>query len=252
LLGWGVGQKRGLLGKLKTPNCGLSGVRWVGHGSILLPQKNFSETYEIDSPVFRDTTLSFSKLQKEPPMSKSLDTFSQINRERCESPRGFNHALGSWSLSDWATALSGEVGEMCNIIKKLNRVRDGIPGNKETPDQLRLKLKHEIADVYTYLDLLTQAAGIDLSEAVWEKFDAKSQEIGYTGSTPAPEVDYYAGITLPEPPPGYRRTVWGELTETTAVWFDPAAEQWVLWGDVLAGEYLSHQPRWSIFAVPVK
>jgi hypothetical protein len=41
----------------------------------------------------------------------TFSEFSAINRLRCESPTGFNHALSSWSLSDWMTAMVGEVGE---------------------------------------------------------------------------------------------------------------------------------------------
>lgn len=105
--------------------------------------------------------------------------FSIFNRRRCESPNGFNHALNSWSLSDWFTATLGELGEAANIAKKLNRVRDGIPGNKETPEELQAKLGEELADAYTYLDLLAQAAGVDLEQAVIDKFNKKSAEIGY-------------------------------------------------------------------------
>lgn len=110
--------------------------------------------------------------------------FSIVNRRRCESPRGFNHALNSWSLSDWMTATAGELGEAANIVKKLNRVRDGIPGNKETADQLRAKLAEEIADVYIYLDLMAQSQGLDMGDIVRDKFDAKSREIGFPNLIP--------------------------------------------------------------------
>lgn len=105
--------------------------------------------------------------------------FSKINRERCESPKGFNHTLESWSLSDWMTAILGELGEAANIAKKLNRVRDGIPGNKESAEELAAKFRREMADVFIYLDLTCQRAGFTLSEIVAEVFDAKSEEIGY-------------------------------------------------------------------------
>lgn len=105
--------------------------------------------------------------------------FSKINRTRCESPQGFNHALHSWSLSDWMTATLGELGEAANVAKKLNRVRDGIPGNRETPDELRQMLSDEIADAFIYLDLLAQSEGIDLQSAVLAKFDTTSRKIGY-------------------------------------------------------------------------
>jgi len=105
--------------------------------------------------------------------------FSKRNLLRCESPTGFNHKLSSWSLSDWMTATAGELGEAANIIKKLNRVRDGIPGNAETPEQLRHQLAQELADVAIYLDLMVQAAGFDLDEIREAKFAKTSKKIGY-------------------------------------------------------------------------
>lgn len=107
--------------------------------------------------------------------------FSEQNRLRCESPSGFNHALSSWSLSDWTTAVAGELGEAANIVKKLNRVRDGIPGNKESEAELRAMLADEIADTAIYLDLMAQAAGLDLETVRDAKFAKTSAKIGYIG-----------------------------------------------------------------------
>lgn len=109
----------------------------------------------------------------------NLNEFSKINRERCESPLGFNHKLNSWSTSDWFTATMGELGEAANVAKKLNRFRDGVLGNDETPEELKVKLGREIADTFIYLDLLSQSIGIDLSDVVYETFDLKSEKIGY-------------------------------------------------------------------------
>lgn len=105
--------------------------------------------------------------------------FSVMNRRRCESPKGFNHPLSGWSLSDWFTATMGELGEAANIAKKLNRVRDGIPGNAETPEELEAALADEIADTFIYLDLLAQSAGIDIGEAVIAKFRKTSKKLGF-------------------------------------------------------------------------
>ena len=105
--------------------------------------------------------------------------FSVRNRLRCESPEGFNHLLNSWTGSDWMVAVLGELGEAANMLKKLNRYRDGIPGNKETEEQLRAKFASELADAYVYLDLLCQSEEIDLEAAVNKVFDAKSEQIGY-------------------------------------------------------------------------
>lgn len=108
-----------------------------------------------------------------------VKSFSQRNRIRCESPNGFNHKLSDWSLSDWMTAVTGEVGEAANIIKKLNRIRDGIPGNKETREELEHALGDELADIAIYLDLLAQAAGYNLENLVEIKFQKTSKKIGY-------------------------------------------------------------------------
>ena len=105
--------------------------------------------------------------------------FSERNRLRCESPSGFNHALSSWSLSDWMTATLGELGEAANIVKKLNRFRDGIPGNTESEPALIVNLAKELADTAIYLDLLAQAAGLDLETIRDAKFSETSAKIGY-------------------------------------------------------------------------
>ncbi|MGD9645680.1 MAG: hypothetical protein AB7U73_08205 [Pirellulales bacterium] len=106
-------------------------------------------------------------------------SFSEQNRTRCESPQGFNHPIKSWTASDWMTAVVGEIGEAANIIKKLNRVRDGIPGNTESPEELRAMLADEIADAAIYLDLLAQSFDFDMNTIVAAKFAKTSQKIGY-------------------------------------------------------------------------
>jgi NTP pyrophosphatase (non-canonical NTP hydrolase) len=109
----------------------------------------------------------------------TFEQFSDANVRRSESKEGFGHSLDSWSTSDWFLAIVGELGEAANVAKKLSRVRDGIKGNKETPEVLYAKLRSEIADAFIYLDLTAQSLGFDLGEAVRETFNAKSIEIGY-------------------------------------------------------------------------
>jgi NTP pyrophosphatase (non-canonical NTP hydrolase) len=87
--------------------------------------------------------------------------------------------MDSWNLSDWGVAVSGECGEMCNVIKKLNRYRDGIGGNKKSQEELTEDLKGEIGDIAVYLDLLAQAIGCDLETLREAAFRKKSEEIGY-------------------------------------------------------------------------
>lgn len=110
----------------------------------------------------------------------NLNDFSQLNKDRCESKRGFGHQLNSWSLSDWLLATLGELGEAANIVKKLNRVRDNIKGNKETYEELQEKLEQELADTFIYLNLTMQAAGFSPEVIVRKTFNNKSKEIGFT------------------------------------------------------------------------
>lgn len=119
----------------------------------------------MTDPIREALTLTFSE-------------FAAVNRARCEAPDGFGHPLDGWSISDWFLAAMGEFGEAANKAKKLNRVRDGIPGNTETPDELRAGLADEIADAVIYLDLLAQSLGFDLGTVVTSKFNRTSEKIG--------------------------------------------------------------------------
>jgi NTP pyrophosphatase (non-canonical NTP hydrolase) len=88
--------------------------------------------------------------------------------------------LAEWSLSDWATAAAGEMGEACNVVKKLNRVRDGLTGNGDTAvAELDEQLGDEIADVVIYLDLMAASKGIDLAQAIARKFNKTSVKVGF-------------------------------------------------------------------------
>jgi NTP pyrophosphatase (non-canonical NTP hydrolase) len=90
-------------------------------------------------------------------------------------PRGINQ----WSLSDWGVAAAGEMGEALNVIKKMNRERDGAPGNSVSADFLRLQLADEIADTVIYLDILAASEGISLAAAIVSKFNRTSAKLGF-------------------------------------------------------------------------
>lgn len=112
----------------------------------------------------------------------------KANTERCNS--AFNHKLGDWSLTDWACALAGEVGEAANLIKKLRRGDYGdirfepqhiaIKAGEDdaTTPQLHEALADELADIACYLDLLAARAGIDLEAAIRRKFNIVSDRRG--------------------------------------------------------------------------
>lgn len=76
-------------------------------------------------------------------------------------------------LSFRGNELAGEVGEACNVIKKLERERHGWRGSRDTVEHLA----EELADVIIVVDLIASQVGIDLGKAVAEKFNATSAKL---------------------------------------------------------------------------
>jgi NTP pyrophosphatase (non-canonical NTP hydrolase) len=70
--------------------------------------------------------------------------------------------------------LAGETGEACNVIKKLERERLGIRGSRATVAQLA----EELADVVICAYLVAMHEGIDLDNAVADKFNDTSDKYG--------------------------------------------------------------------------
>jgi NTP pyrophosphatase (non-canonical NTP hydrolase) len=98
-------------------------------------------------------------------------TFNELREAdvgRCNSGVFPGHTLDSWSPTDWACAVAGEVGEACNLIKKLRR------GEIVSLEDIGF----ELADAVIYIDLLAARLGIDLGEAIREKFNIVSERRG--------------------------------------------------------------------------
>lgn len=91
----------------------------------------------------------------------TFERLREANVRRCES---VFHKLEDWSPTDWATAMAGECGEACNLVKKMRR-----------GEYIALSdLAAEIADLVIYADLLSARMGIDLGAAVISKFNLVS------------------------------------------------------------------------------
>lgn len=107
-----------------------------------------------------------------------IEYISKINAIRCDKW----HSDGAkWIGPDWSNALAGEVGEACNVIKKIRRLDTGAIGRASETDRRELveKLALELADVYLHLDLLARYFSIDLPDAIVEKFNKTSEEYGF-------------------------------------------------------------------------
>lgn len=108
-----------------------------------------------------------------------LKKFSEVNRNR--ATEGFK-TYKNVPLTYWTTALAGEIGELCNMIKKMERVSHGgiDGGSSYTASSItREMIEEEIGGVFIYLDLLSGLLGISLEDAIINTFNAKSKKYGF-------------------------------------------------------------------------
>ena len=87
------------------------------------------------------------------------------------------------SLEYRGLELAGEVGEACNVIKKIARERLGIRGSRATTEQLA----EELADVIICVDLVAMQFNIPLDRATARKFNATSRKLGLSVLLPEDE-----------------------------------------------------------------
>lgn len=106
--------------------------------------------------------------------SLTFDTLRHENTARCNESF---HPLFSWSPMDWAAAMAGEVGEACNLIKKMRRLvkEDDDWGSIPLKDRAKVReVIDELADVVIYADLLATRMGEKLENAIIRKFNEVS------------------------------------------------------------------------------
>lgn len=108
----------------------------------------------------------------------TFQALREVNVTRCK--KWHPPESTPWTAADWSNALFGEAGELANIIKKIRRHETGaVNAGDPTLTGLKLMAKKEIADVAIYLDLLADYLGVDLGEAIREKFNETSQKFGF-------------------------------------------------------------------------
>lgn len=108
--------------------------------------------------------------------SNVLRVLAEANRRRQKEWDPDNQV----TLAYRGNELAGEVGEACNIIKKLERERLGIKGSRATEEQAA----EELADVIICTSLIANDLGIDLWAAVVKKFNATSAKVGLSTGLP--------------------------------------------------------------------
>jgi NTP pyrophosphatase (non-canonical NTP hydrolase) len=79
----------------------------------------------------------------------SFDALRETNVARSEAAF---QPIADWTPTDWATAVAGETGEACNLVKKLRRL-DGPDRKLDTTGQreyLTREIGKELADIVIY------------------------------------------------------------------------------------------------------
>jgi len=111
----------------------------------------------------------------------TFNALSKNNEIRCNTSY---HDINEWSPTDWACAVAGETGEMCNFVKKLRRLDSQFyKGIMETDlgsleaEELIVNIGKELADIIIYADLLATRLGLKLGDEVTKKFNETSDKI---------------------------------------------------------------------------
>jgi NTP pyrophosphatase (non-canonical NTP hydrolase) len=99
----------------------------------------------------------------------NLNTLERLKRANSERCKAFGHTVEEMGAAFWGLALSGEVGELNNLVKKKLR------GDKIT--DLELKFGKEAADILTYLDLYCTFFKVDLERNTIDKFNEVSEKV---------------------------------------------------------------------------
>jgi len=118
-------------------------------------------------------------------MSNEKLTFQQVSKVNLERAHEWHKGgLEEWSISDWAVAMAGEAGEVCDAVKKLRRIECAVEsGNLKQPksrEDAIAAIAQEIGDTFIYLDLLAQRLGINIEDAIRATFNRISEREGFS------------------------------------------------------------------------
>lgn len=109
-------------------------------------------------------------------MKLELSKFREVSVERAK--HGFK-TYENVPITFFTTALAGEVGELCNLIKKIEREKVGgldAGSTHKVKDISKKMLEEEIGGIFIYLDLLSAILDIDLEQAIITTFNIKSEQ----------------------------------------------------------------------------
>lgn len=103
----------------------------------------------------------------------TFERLREANLSRAISHQGGIH---TWDTADWLVEFMGEAGELCNVVKKLKRLNDGIDKDHLVREKIIQNIKEELADAMICLDLVASSLGLKIEEVVPPKFNATSKK----------------------------------------------------------------------------
>lgn len=168
----GMGSVSPVTENLSARVCGVCGWEWYEHNSGRhCPSCAESKVSHPAPVVVSEVGESSSPL--------TFDAFQQLNALRSGTRFGLN---SDWTLNDWAVALAGEVGELCNLLKKDRRglaIDERFDLNGPYCELARKNVISELADVITYADLIMTKLGANTSIELIGKFNEVSRRVGF-------------------------------------------------------------------------
>lgn len=146
-------------------------------------EKRITKLHEDQNHIFDELNDGINNLIKnnrpritETTPAVNVDTLSSLREGNQQRLRYFHNPNNAeWSITDWATAVGGETGELLNIIKKIKRGDFDLKNAVEYGNVV-LSISREMADIIIYLDHLAMCFGIKLQDAIVEKFNYTSKE----------------------------------------------------------------------------
>ena len=113
-------------------------------------------------------------------------TFNELRKANKERALQYRNGQGvlvndqNWTQTDWSNAMAGEFGELLIEIGNFLKLCDSVKKMRRG-DEFNMiieRIKKELGDNQTYLDLLADRFGINLGEATRNKFNEVSNRVG--------------------------------------------------------------------------
>jgi hypothetical protein len=136
-----------------------------------VPNPEFHEEMKLVIRTMKQALAALPALKTQP----AAGEFATLRAANAKRQKEWDTG-GQMTLSYSGNELAGEIGELCNVLKKIERERFGMPGSRATVGQAA----EELADGIICLDLIGVALGIDVWAAVVGKFNKTSEKYGLT------------------------------------------------------------------------